>query len=105
LIAHDSLALCAEDGDLAASLGRFDVLGTVLVLGGPLQARAAAIVERVAATPVAQRSDQLLAAATVGDGCLLRFAGTSVEEAGHMLRDYLGFVPDLLGDDPWARKW
>ena len=21
------------------------------------------------------------------------------------IRRYLGFVPDLLGDDPWARRW
>jgi urease accessory protein len=106
LVVHDSLALRADGGDLAGRLGRFDVLGSVLVLGARLQQRAAAIVARVAQTPVSQIADQLLAATPVGDGgCLLRFAGTSVEEAGRTVRDYLGFVPDLLGDDPWARKW
>ena len=106
LVVHDSLALRAEDGDLPARLGRFDVLGTVLLLGAPLRDHAEAILTRVARTRVCQRADQLLAATPVGDsGCLLRFAGTSVDAAYRMLRDHLGFVPELLGDDPWARKW
>ncbi len=83
-----------------------DVLGIALVVGVPVQSHAEAIVTRVAQTPVSVRADLLLAAAPLtGGGCLLRFAGTSVERAGWTLRDYLGFVPALLGDDPWARKW
>jgi urease accessory protein len=71
-----------------------------------VRAHAEAIVASVAQTPVSRRADCLLAAAPVGEGgCLLRFAGTSVEAAYRMLRNYLGFVPQLLGDDPWARKW
>jgi len=106
LVLHDSLALRAVDGDLAPRLGRFDVLGIALVVGVPVQSHAEAIVTRVAQTPVSVRADLLLAAAPLtGGGCLLRFAGTSVERAGWTLRDYLGFVPALLGDDPWARKW
>lgn len=105
IVVHDSLALRAEDGDLAARLGRFDVLGAALLLGPPMRDRAVEIVTRVAQMPVTRRADELLAAAPVGDGCLLRFAGTSVEHAGRTLREYLGFVPQLLGDNPWARKW
>ncbi len=106
LVVHDSLALHAEDGDLAARLGRFEVVGTALVLGAGLRDLADAIVTRVARTPVTRRADQLIAATPVGEGgCLVRFAGTSMEHASRMLRDYLGFVPTLLGDDPWARKW
>ena len=105
LVVHDSLALRAEDGDLAARLGRFDVLGAALLLGAPMRDRAVEILTRVAQMPVTRRADEVLAAAPVGDGCLLRFAGTSVEHAGRTLREYLGFVPQLLGDNPWARKW
>jgi len=32
-------------------------------------------------------------------------AGRSVEQVGCRLRQMLGFVPALLGDDPWSRKW
>jgi len=106
LIVHDSLALRAADGDLAARLGRFDVLGTALLLGPSVRDQAAEIVTRVAQLPVSRRADQCLAASAVGEGgCHLCFAGTSVEHAGRMLREYLEFVPQLLGDDPWARKW
>ena len=105
LVVHDSLALRAQDGELAARLGRFDVLGMALVLGTHLRDHAIEIVTRVAQTPVRRRADELVAASPVGDGCLLRLAGTSVEHAGRMFRDYLGFVPPMLGDDPWARKW
>lgn len=38
-------------------------------------------------------------------GVILRIAGTSVEQAGAVLASHLGFVRDLLRDDPWARKW
>jgi hypothetical protein len=31
--------------------------------------------------------------------------GTSVEAVGRAAREYLRFVPALLGDDPWSRKW
>jgi urease accessory protein len=102
---HDSIALCAEDGGLADRLGRFDVVGTALLLGAPVRDRALEVVARVVQVPLTRRADQLLAATEVGDGCVLRFAGTSVERVGRMLREYLGFVPELLGDDPWARKW
>lgn len=105
LVVHDSLALRAEDGDLAGRIGRFDVMGMVLLLGAHVRQQALEIVERVARIPVVQRPDELMAASVVGDGCLLRFAGTSVERAGRILREHLGFIPQLLGDDPWARKW
>ena len=106
VVVHDSLALRAQDGNLAKRLGRFDVLGVALVLGARLRDHAFEIVRRVAQIPVRRSADELLGAAPVGDGgCLLRFAGTSVERAGRMLRDYLAFVPQILGDDPWARKW
>ena len=48
----------------------------------------------------------LVACAPVGPGgCVVRIAGRTVEDVDHTLRDLLGFVPRLLGDSPWARKW
>jgi hypothetical protein len=34
-----------------------------------------------------------------------RLLGASAEAVGRAIREYLAFVPALLGDDPWARKW
>jgi urease accessory protein len=98
--------LRAADGDLAARLGRFDVLALVLLIGSDLRSHASGIVERVARSPVTRRHDRIVGAARVGDGgCLLRVAGRSVEQVGQVIREHLAFVPSLLGDDPWARKW
>lgn len=106
LVLHDALALRGGDGDLRDRLGRFDVLAVLLILGTRVRERAAEAVARVAEIPVRRRPDQLVAATPVGKcGCLVRVAGTSVEQTARMVREYLGFLPGLLGDDPWARKW
>jgi len=55
---------------------------------------------------VVRRSDHLVAASALGDdGCVLRIAGCSVEQVGRTIREWLGFLPAMLGDDPWTRKW
>jgi hypothetical protein len=36
---------------------------------------------------------------------VLRVAGQSVEQVGHVLRDHMRDVSAWLGDDPWRRKW
>jgi len=107
LLVHDVLALHGGasdgDGDLAARMGRFEVIGIAVVMN--IDA-AAAIVSQVGARPVVRRADQLLAATALGDrGCVIRIAGLSVEQVGRTLRELLAFVPALLGDDPWSRKW
>jgi urease accessory protein len=106
LVLHDALALRGDDGDLRDRLGRFDVLAVVLILGMRLRDRAAELAARVAEMPILRRSGQLASATPVGEcGCLLRVAGTSVEQTARTVREHLGFLPGLLGDDPWARKW
>lgn len=105
LLVHDSVALLAADGSVASRLGRFDILGIVLLLGPAVQDAAAALVARLAAEPVMRRAEQLVTATAVGEGCLVRFASVSVERAARTVREQLWFVPELLGDDPWSRKW
>lgn len=106
LVLQDALALRSDDGDLQERMGRFEVLATVLILGAPLLARAAETAARVAGMPLGRRPDQLASAAAIGgDGWLLRVAGTSFERTAAMVRAELAFLPCLLGDDPWARKW
>jgi urease accessory protein len=104
LVVHDVLALRADDGDLAMRMGRFEVLAVAVVVN--VGAQAADIVSRVGRVPIARRADQLVAASMIGEcGCVVRIAGRSVEQVGRTLRDLLAFVPALLGDDPWSRKW
>jgi urease accessory protein len=174
LVVHDVLGLRAEDGDLGARMGRFEVMAIAVLIavgaggdvragaqakagaqarasaeagagaeaevgggagaaagvgaradadansGAGLEARgarlreaAAGIVSRIDDMTVARRADQLLAATRLRSGCdrerecgcVVRIAGMSVEQVGRTLRELLAFVPAMLGDDPWTRKW
>jgi urease accessory protein len=109
LIVHDVLALRAEDGDLAARMGRFEVIAIAVLTGAEnaaLRNAAADIVSRIGAMPLGRRANRLLAATMLGDdGCVVRVGGMSVEQVGRTMRELLAFVPAMLGDDPWTRKW
>ena len=104
-IVHDALLLSPRHGSVASRMGRFEVM-LVAILTGPEVAPAAqdlhAHVERL---PLERKGRAIVSASRIEGGCLLRIAGTSIEETGSTLRTLLGFVPALLGDDPWARKW
>jgi urease accessory protein len=106
LVVHDAVALRADDGNLATRTGRFDVLALLVIAGVSLQREAAALASHINSEPLTRRADLLLSAAAMGEtGCVIRMAGRSVEQVGARLRQFLGFVPALLGDDPWSRKW
>lgn len=103
----DSLRLDPRDGPLdePARMGRFNCVALVLLMGRSLSAAIETLLAETAARPVSRRSDFLCSASPIHDGALLRLAGTSVEQVAHEIRRQLGFVPHLLGDDPWIRKW
>jgi urease accessory protein len=111
LAVYDSLVLRSHDGELAARMGRFDVLALALVVGAGLHDDATAMCARLAVERPGRRADRLVTAAmlaprTLGEvGCLVRVAARSVEDAARTIRECLAFVPGLLGDDPWLRKW
>ena len=106
LLVHDALALRAADGNLRERLGRLNVLAVAVLAGTTLAPAAASVVASASASPVLKKADQLVAATPLGErGCVVRFAGTSVERVRRTIRELLGFLPALLGDDPWIRKW
>jgi urease accessory protein len=111
LAIHDAVRLDRADGDLAVRAGRFDVLALVVVAGDRLAADAARLMETVAAMPIGRRADVVVSAgplpglASAPPGCVVRLAGGHVEDVRRVLHGLLAFVPGLLGDDPWARKW
>jgi urease accessory protein len=107
LVAHDALVLRSAEGALLARMGRFDVLATIVVAGHSLAEYVARLLAEARSRPVVRRAELLLSASPLrgGDGCLLRIVGRSVQQVGAAIRDALGFVPALLGEDPWARKW
>ncbi len=105
-LVHDPVALSAADGELAARMGRFDVLAVVVIAGAALREDAAAVVAMSAESPVTRCADHLIAASPLGgDGCIVRIASTSVGHVRRTIRELLAFVAERLEDDPWTRKW
>jgi urease accessory protein len=103
----DSLLLDQTHGPLdgPSRMGRFNCLA-FLVLTGPLVAGAATrMLADVEALPVIRRAELIVSASPLRHGAVLRLAGVSGEEVSREVRRRLAFVGDLLGDDPWARKW
>jgi urease accessory protein len=106
LVLRDALRLAAADGDIAARMGRFDVLASAAIVGRRWTAAIEQTLAAVAAQPVERQADILVAAAPIRDaGCVLRVAGRSIEQVSAVVRRYLSFVSSFLTDDPWARKW
>jgi urease accessory protein len=103
----DSISLGPAD-DLASSLhrtGRFNCLAMLLLVGEPMRQAAASLLAEIAVRPVTRRASMVCCASPVADGAVLRVAGEHLEEVGRELHRHLIFARDLLGDDPWARKW
>ena len=103
---YDAVLLDPADGPIAARMGRYDVLATIAVLGARVDGQAARALTRISDAPL-RRDDGVVVAgsAIAGGGCVIRIAGSSVEDVGREIRQCLAFAPDLLGDDPWARRW
>ncbi len=104
LLLRDALVLDQAHGDLRARMGRFDALGTLVLLGARLSgASSRLLAER--APP--RRADPVVSGASAlgGEGVMLRFAGSTVASALAFARTRLSFLLELLGSDPWARRW
>jgi urease accessory protein len=94
VLVHDAIELDPRHGPLAARLGRFDALATVIAVG-----------PKAALREVPRADDFVAATSPIPDGNLVRVAAASVEALHCGLRIILGEIAPLLGDDPFARKW
>ncbi|MCF7764582.1 MAG: urease accessory protein UreD [Verrucomicrobia bacterium] len=103
----DSLLLDSAHGPLNAPLrmGRFNCLATVLLIGPQLIEPVQQILNSLEQEPVTPRSSLVLSGSPVKGGILVRIAGEHMEAVSETVRQHLAFVPDMLGDNPWARKW
>lgn len=99
----DSIVLDPAHGDLHARMGRFDAFATI-VLAGP---RVAPLIAAARTLPApARRAAIVQSASPIDDqSIILRIAGTSIEDVTRAIRSHLAGLGDLLGDDPFARKW
>ncbi|NVJ21866.1 urease accessory protein UreD [Myxococcus sp. AM011] len=92
-------------GTLPERLGRFEAMATLLLVGPALATVREALHARITALPVTSRALLIPSSSPLGtQGLLVRAAAMSVEELVRTTRDWLSFLPALLGDDPWARR-
>jgi len=109
LVAVDAMKLeDTPESRVSERMGRFDALVTAFILGPLVETNAAALVESFAKEPagVPDRPQPILKTASpLPGGVMLRVAAEDPEAAAALLRRSLAFLPELLGDNPWARKW
>jgi urease accessory protein len=103
----DSILLNADNGAIESPhrAGRFNCFAMLLLMGEPVREAAGKMMAEIASRPVQRAATLLVSASPVGEGAVLRIAGEDVETVGRELKEHLKLLVDLLGDDPWARKW
>jgi urease accessory protein len=107
LLLHDAVLLDPAHGALAERMGRIEAFATLSLFGE----RFRPIVEAVLAAndPLSRRPDVLVSANRLVTGAevgaVVRLAAISVERLTTTLRTLLRNLPEILGDDPFARKW
>jgi urease accessory protein len=103
----DSLLLDPAHGPLDSPhrMGRFNCLALVVLVGEPVRAAAARILQDIAGRSIDRVSSLICSASPLADGAILRMAGEHAEVVRREIHCHLSLLCDLLGDDPWARKW
>lgn len=102
----DVVRLDPAEGHLPGRLKRFTALATVILCGPKLIKVGAELQSRIAAEGLGRKAELICVASPLKQsGTLVRIAGTSVENVLRKIHDCLNFVPELLGDNPWSRKW
>jgi urease accessory protein len=105
VLVSERVLLDPRQGAVAERMGRFDALCSVLLVGESLRGECAELAARLDRVALRPRADCVEQANDLGgDVLLVRIAAVSVEDVLHRVRDHLRFLPELLGDDPWARR-
>jgi urease accessory protein len=109
---NDAVLLDPAHGKLSDRLGPFDALATIFLSGPLLAPSCRALAASIGAHPLAPGAPILSAASPIGpggsEGLLIRLASrsadTSMDQLIATMRGHLAQVPELLGDNPWARR-
>jgi urease accessory protein len=112
----DATRLDPEAGPLPSRMGEFDAILSLFAAGPRLATVRAAMVASAAsvasgagrrsASGATRSAAPLMAASPVGeDAVVLRVAARRFEDASRALRPSFAALAQVLGDDPFARKW
>ena len=105
LLLNDATRLDAAEGrPLPERFGRFQVFGSVVLLGPRFAVAASDLLAALALAPVERDATLLAAASPLADGAVVRLAATTTEALEHWLRRH--FAPTIagLGGDHWTRR-
>ncbi|MBI2395246.1 MAG: urease accessory protein UreD [Deltaproteobacteria bacterium] len=103
VLLRDATLLDPSQGPIAARMGRFDVLGTLVLVGPGLAEMRARIADEIASAPVAPGAPIVESASARDDALLVRFAAEAIEPALARVRAHLSELVPRVGD-PFARK-
>jgi hypothetical protein len=84
---------------------RFNCHATLLLIGVTLRGPVDERLGNIFGGSIQSKAPLLVSASSIRAGVVLRVAGEQVEEVGREIYGHLALVRELLGDDPWARKW
>ena len=102
----ESLLLDERAGKISERISRFNVFSLILMLGPRFEEDGKLLLSSQSDQPIGSRVDLIVTASPLStEGVMVRIAGVSTEEVSKALRRFLHFVPEKLGDNPWARKW
>jgi urease accessory protein len=105
-VLRESMLLDPAHGPLDLRMGRFNILAVAVISGPKLAGYAKNLLSEINASPLNRHPALVESASPLRDsGIILRMAGMSVEQVIRTMRKYLSFLPTMLGDDPWIRKW
>lgn len=104
---RDCVVLDPADGALASPYrcGRFECLLTLVLLGPKLAEIAQAALETIHGQAVDRRAAMITAASPITGGALVRAAGPSAEACMALVRSLCRGTAEVIGTDPWARRW
>lgn len=103
---NETLRLDPVDGPINSPMrmGLIDCFATVLLLGKPLIPSAVSLEEKLNARP-SPDAGLLFSISPIEQGAVLRIAGQRTETVGQWIREQFQFIRELVGQDPWERKW
>jgi urease accessory protein len=105
-IFDETIVLDAADGPIGGALrmGRCDCFATMLMTGPALEAHAKTLLAEIARSPI-DAVGIVFGASPMPTGAIVRVAGNETEAVMKWIHARLGYIADLIGEDPWARKW
>jgi urease accessory protein len=100
----EALLLDQAHGPVAARLGRFKALATLVVVGPQFRELRESAQVKAGGEPLRRDAPLVQTASPLGDDAVvLRLAGETVEAVLRALRGHLSGIPAFLGNDPWRR--